>query len=670
MARFIGFKPQGIQKIASRMGYTGSMDDFDSYLEQNPEKKRQMVVYESLARQMAKGGVVKMQEGGTPREATPEDFDTVYGGPAPKPPPGSFNFPDPNAQADPRQLPQADVPVGSEYTPETGIGEVFTDRAQDPSLPEGGVTIPVGTQVTQDQIISGDTGQVEGTVGLSAAQATTTTQQLQEEKEANLATAERSATGVDSALAATNAAQTSLEDPRASVVAAQQIASSVGDLDAAQGEAIELQNPVQRKIQSGELIEGAANAEKAAKFAEQIDAATASPSEKATVSGQLSLLTSDFDIENPPPWASGAIRSVGAQLAKRGLSVSSVAGQALVQAALESALPVAQADASTYEKFEFQNLSNKQQRALLAAEHRAKFIGQEFDQEFQARVRNAATISDIANRNFTAEQSIALENSRAANTMNLNNLSNRQALVLAEASALSNMDMSNLNNRQQAAVQNAQNFLQLDMANLSNLQQTELFKAQQRIQSLFTDQAAVNAASQFNATSQNQVDQFFSNLSQLASQFNATQANAQSQFNAGQVNTVERFNAEINNQRDQFNAQNQLAIAQNNAVWRREIATADTVAVNRANELNANAVLDISKEAYDNLWSLYSDTMEWAWRGADNQLDRINQLAIAQVSADTRQEVAAMESSSAAGSALGNLIGTLGGAAITRGLFG
>ena len=34
-----------------------------------------------------------------------------------------------------------------------------------------------------------------------------------------------------------------------------------------------------------------------------------------------------------------------------------------------------------------------------------------------------------------------------------------------------------------------------------------------------------------------------------------------------------------------------LVIAQNNAQWRREIATADTVAVNRANEINASAIL-------------------------------------------------------------------------------
>ena len=655
MARFAGFKPEGMRKIATKMGYQGSMDDFDNYLQQNPEKKRQMIVYESMARQMAKGGVVNMQTGGLPNFKIDDPYLPSQ----------------PKSQADQRQLPQADVPSPpTQYTPDTGIGDVFTDRAQNPALPQGGVTIPVGTQITQDQLLGGDLGQLSGRVGVPTTVAPTTTANIQQQKEANITSAERSAPAVDSALAATQAAQTTLEDPRAKVLAAQQTASSVGNLNAAQGQATLLQNPVQRQIEQGELVSPTANAETASKYTEQIQAATATPTDQATVQGQLASLTANFDATNPPSWAAGAIRGVQAVMQQRGLGASSIAGQALIQAAIESALPVAQADASVFAQFENQNLSNRQQRAMLAAQQRAQFIGQEFDQAFQARVQNVAKVSDIANLNFNAEQQIALENSRATNTMNLNNLSNRQALVLAEASALANLDSSNLNNRQQAAVQNAQSFLQQDMANLTNQQQTELFKAQQRTQALFTDQAATNAANQFNATSQNQVDQFFSNLAQQASQFNATQANAQSQFNAGQVNTVERFNAEINNQRDQFNAQNQLAIAQNNAVWRREIATADTVAVNRANELNANAVLDISKEAYDNLWSHYNDTMEWAWTSADNQLDRINQLAIAELSSDIRKEVAAMESSSAAGSAVGNLIGTLGAAAISKGLFG
>jgi len=573
-------------------------------------------------------------------------------------------------QADARQLAQANVPTRPDYAATDTIGDVSAKMLQNPALPEGGVTVPVGTQITADQEIDTGLGQVSGSVGVPTSVASTTTANQRGKAITNLTTASKSADAVDTALAATNAAQLTVNDPRSQVLAAQQTVSSVGDLSAAQGNATLMSNPVQRQIETGEIITGAANAETASTYAEQIQAAEATPTSQATVAGQLSTLTANFDASNPPAWAAGTLRAVQAQMAARGLGASSMAGQAMIQGALESALPIAQADAQTVASFEAQNLTNRQQRAMLAAQQRATFIGQEFDQAFQARVQNSARIGDIANMNFTAEQNIAMENSRAVNTMNLANLGNRQAMVMAEASAVANLDMSNLNNRQQASVQNAQTFLQQDMANLSNTQQTDLFKAQQRTQALFTDQAAENASKQFNATSQNQTDQFFSNLASQTSQFNATQTNAQSQFNAGQVNTVERFNAEMNNQRDQYNATNQLAIAQNNAVWRREVATADTVAVNRANELNANAVLDISKEAYDNLWSYYSDTMEWAWTSADNQLDRINKMAIAQLTADAQLEANKMAAGSAGGKAIGSLIGTLGSAAISKGLFG
>ena len=167
MAIFTGFKPTGLQKIANRLGYEGSLDNFENYLDQNPEKKRQMTVYEESAKQMARGGVVKMQTGGTPA----------------------------------RQLPQSVVPAGSTgYNPETTIGEVSADRMQTPKVPEGGVTIPIGTQVTQDQMIGGDLGQVAGTVATPTTLAPTTTTLPQTEKTANVMTAQQSAPAVDSAL--------------------------------------------------------------------------------------------------------------------------------------------------------------------------------------------------------------------------------------------------------------------------------------------------------------------------------------------------------------------------------------------------------------------------------------------------------------------------------------
>jgi len=558
---------------------------------------------------------------------------------------------------DPRTInTQTNTPASTGTNAET-IGQAITNRAYDPRLPQGAEVQPVGTVATANQFINPNQGQVSGDFVTPIDRAATGTAQLPTATTTNVMDASTTAAGVAAETAGNQAAQ-GIVSTDSRVIAQQQADSSVSGLNAAQGTGILMSNPTQRKVESGELISGAANAETASTYAEKIEAAQATPTKQATVQGQLEGLMQSFEGGNTPAWAAGALRNATAQMAARGLGASSMAGQAMVQAAMESALPIAQADASVVASFEAQNLSNRQQRAMLAAEQRAAFIGQEFDQAFQSRVANASKVSDIANMNFTAEQQVALENSNIGNTVNLANLSNSQAKIMAEASALANMDMSNLNNRQQAAVQNAQAFLQMDMSNLNNEQQTSMFNAQQRIQSLFTDQAQVNAANQFNATSQNQTDQFFANLENATAQFNATQVNAQEQFNAGQSNTMNKFSTEIMNQRDQFNAQNRLVIDQNNATWRRQIATADTAAVNRANELNASSLLNISNTAYNDLWQYYGDTMEWAWTSADNERARYTKIVEAQITQDTAFQKAEYEANQAASVGWGNLIGT------------
>lgn len=428
--------------------------------------------------------------------------------------------------------------------------------------------------------------------------------------------------------------------PEAQVTAAQQATTSVSGMEAAQGTATMVNAPAAREIQAGELIDGVADAEKAATFNEQIQAATATPTKQATVAGQLETLMAQFEGGNTPPWAAGSMRTAMATLSARGLGASSMAGQAVIQATMEAALPIAQMDAQTMAQFESMNLSNRQQRALLAAQQRATFLGMEFDQAFQARVANSARIGDVANMNFTAEQNIALENSRAANTMNLNNLSNRQAMVMAEAAALSQLDMANLNNRQQAAVQNAQNFLQMDMANLSNEQQTAVFKAQQNIQALFTDQAATNAAAQFNAQSENQTNQFFANLSNQTSQFNATQQNAMDQFNVNSVNALREFNSEIQQQRDLFNAQNGLVIAQANAQWRQNIATINTATQNQSNMDFAKTMNAFTSTNLDAYWQRERDIMSFAFTSAENAADRMASVLLEKMSAESKQAYA------------------------------
>ena len=354
MAMFKAFKPEAMNKIAKSMGYTGDMGEFQNYIEQDPARQARMQQFTNAAVQMARGGVVKMQTGGLTPQANfgmqpmsaqqqQEARDFVAAGGVPQMPDfrdatqytnaGNTRMAVPVAQA-------ANTPAAQTQAPEN-IGDATVQRMYQPGLPQGGVTQAAFTPTEAGQYVDPRTGMVTGSVAVPTAMASTAQAAPQQEKAANVMEAAAAAPAVDAAMNATQAAQTDPNDPRAQVTAAQQTASSVGDLDAAQGNATLINSPVQRNIQAGELITGAADAQTAAQFTEQIQAATATPSAQATVQGQLAQLTANFDATNPPAWAAGALRNATAQMAARGLGASSLAGQAIVQATIESALPIA-----------------------------------------------------------------------------------------------------------------------------------------------------------------------------------------------------------------------------------------------------------------------------------------------------------------------------------------
>ena len=331
----------------------------------------------------------------------------------------------------------------------------------------------------------------------------------------------------------------------------------------------------------------------------------------ASVQDEMSTLMKQFEGGDTPAWAAGAMRKATALMSARNLGASSMAGQAIIQAAMEAALPIAQIDAS-----------NKQEMALFKAEQRAKFMQLEFDQNFQAKVINASRVSEVANMNFTADQQIALENSKMAQTVDLANLTNRQAVVMSEAAALSQLDIANLTNLQQAAVQNAQNFLQVEMTNLSNSQQMAMFKQQTLANSILTDAAAENAMAQFNATSEQQRDQFMIGQANQISQFNAAQSNAIKQFNANEANAIAKFNAQLQDQREMFNAKQYSVIAQANAKWRQDTTTINTSAANQANMEYAKQVNGLTNRALDQIWQRERDLMGFAFTGAESAMER------------------------------------------------
>ena len=236
----------------------------------------------------------------------------------------------------------------------------------------------------------------------------------------------------------------------------------------------------------------------------------------------------------------------------------------------------------------------------------------------------------------------------------------------------------NLANNQQAAVINAQAYLQMDMANLSNQQQSNLQNLQARQQTLLTDNAARNAALQFNATSQNQVNQYYDSLNTNIQQQNAQRSAAISQFNTAEENKVNalnaknataiadanaqrqsainQFNSTLSDQRQRFNVENQRIIDQSNTVWRRQLNTSNTQAVNAANETNAQNLLNLSNFALSSMWQQWRDEASWVNQSSENEANRNHNLAVAALERTTAFDL----QNSAQTSALYAMLGSFG----------
>ena len=256
-------------------------------------------------------------------------------------------------------------------------------------------------------------------------------------------------------------------------------------------------------------------------------------------------------------------------------------------------------------------------------------------------------------------------------------------IAQADAETYKQMIFQNLNNRQQAAITNANNYFQMDMANLSNKQQASLQNLNVRQSFLLSDQAASNAARQFNATSQNQVDQFYSSLSAQINEQNASRTDAMNQFaaaesnkisgmnaqnkmavekaNADRAQVLNQFNAQLLDQRQRFNVENQRVIDQSNVEWRRTINTANTTITNATNQLNAQNLLNLSNYALSSLWQQWRDEAAWVNSSSENAENRAHNTAIAALERSTELDLADENKTSA----LYQLLGKFGIALIT-----
>jgi hypothetical protein len=101
---------------------------------------------------------------------------------------------------------------------------------------------------------------------------------------------------------------------------------------------------------------------------------------------------------------------------------------------------------------------------------------------------------------------------------------------------------------------------------------------------------------------------------------------------------MSQFNTQVKDSREKFEAQMGFAIEQSNAVWRREVNTANTAVQNEANRIDVMNMYNATMTAMSNMWQQMRDNASWNFTKAENELARRHDLtAIAMQFANSQE---------------------------------
>jgi len=309
-------------------------------------------------------------------------------------------------------------------------------------------------------------------------------------------------------------------------------------------------------------------------------AAQGTASAESLVTNQLSQLYKDLERGQIPPWASGAMRGAAAVMAQRGLGKSSMASAAITQAVMESALPIAAADAATYAKLDLANLNNRQQAVL----------------------QNASVYAQMDLANLDAKMTAAVQNAKSFLSIDLANLNNEQAVALTEYESLVQAIFTD------QAAENA-------MAQFNTGLQADVdqFYDQLGVQVAESNANREAAIAQFNADQENAVSMFNAEVKNSRDQFNANMSYQIAESNALWRREVNLSNTAAQNRANEVNSQRIYNASQESlaTVWQE---WSDEASWNRDQIANAEArAHDITLQAMANDATMTSSEMKlWA----------------------------------------------------------
>lgn len=238
-------------------------------------------------------------------------------------------------------------------------------------------------------------------------------------------------------------------------------------------------------------------------------AITAALPADALVSNQLKeLLTPDAN-GNLPSWVSPAVTAANQFLAGRGISNSTMAGQAITSAILTAAIPIATANANAVQSAWSQNLSNEQAASMQNGQAMVQAVLSNQGAENAASNFNATSTNQTNQFMAGLATQINQFNATQTNAISQFNSSQTQTAGIASAQLTSQIDQFNSNMANQREQFNAQNSLIVQQSNAEYLRQVNT-----------ANTAVANQDNQLNA--QNAMNLSTQAMANLQTQFNDT----------------------------------------------------------------------------------------------------------------------------------------------------
>ena len=197
----------------------------------------------------------------------------------------------------------------------------------------------------------------------------------------------------------------------------------------------------------------------------EVIAAVAALPEEALVSTQMENLLAGMEDGKTPAWARPAVAAIEQQMAQRGLSASTVGRDALFNAIIQSALPMAQSNAQALQQRAAQNLSNEQQANLASAQNtmtvrmanlsnKQTAASQTADMAQQIKVQQGQFKQQATITTADQQQQVRQQNVQNAQQQASQESSQRQQTALANLDAESRSDLANLEALNAAAGKN------------------------------------------------------------------------------------------------------------------------------------------------------------------------------------------------------------------------